>query len=760
MRIPRQLTGSLLFLITQCALLSQPAAAAEDYPPHVKPIIEQRCMVCHGCYDAPCQLKMDDWIGLNRGASKNKVYDGTRLLTANLTRLYEDALTTEQWRDKGFYPVLNRDDITQSTLYKMLALKEKYPIPAEDAPLPDSFDFSLDRQQSCPKPSQFGLYNQKRPLQGMPYGFPGVNPDEMKVLADWLHSGAPGVTVAAAGPAELDVVAQWETFFNGSSRKQQLMARYIYEHLFIGNLYFDHLQDRSRWYKLVRSTTPPGQPIDLIATRRPYDSPYSDSSATSFYYRLQPRQTSILDKRHMPYALNPERMQRWTQLFLDPEYTVQTLPDYSLDIAANPFVAFQQLPVDARYRFMLDEAQFTIMAYIKGPVCRGQVALNVIDDRFWVMFAKPNNIDPDQSAAFLAEVSKKLRIPSGEKGLLVTLAQWNGYANRQKEYLQREAKEVAKIIDEGVLDINLDLIWDGGPERNPNAALTIFRHWDSASVVKGFVGEIPKTAWYIDYSLLERIHYLLVAGFDVYGNVGHQLESRLYMDFLRMEGEQNFLLFLPQEQRTALRDHWYRGAQDHVREFMISPSTASYQRDTAVEYQTDDPKSELLGRLRDTLAGAGQHRYQTDRATLQSLEKQQGVAFSLMPEVAFLQVLGREGNKTAYSLLRNSAHSNNAEMFDETGRRIPQEDTLTVVSGFIGSYPNMFFQVLERDLVKFTTAVTGLETASDYTALVERFGVRRNASWFWRLSDSFTESYRTQQPIEAGLFDLNRYQNR
>jgi hypothetical protein len=49
------------------------------------------------------------------------------------------------------------------------------------------------------------------------------------------------------------------------------------------------------------------------------------------------------------------------------------------------------------------------------------------------------------------------------------------------------------------------------------------------------VGNNPKTAWLLNYQLLERIHYLLVAGFDVFGNVGHQLDARLSMDFLRME---------------------------------------------------------------------------------------------------------------------------------------------------------------------------------------------------------------------------------
>ena len=92
--------------------------------------------------------------------------------------------------------------------------------------------------------------------------------------------------------------------------------------------------------------------------------------------------------------------------------------------------------------------------------------------------------------------------------------------------------------------LTLDMIWDGGGV-NQNAALTVFRHFDSATVVKGLVGEDPKTAWVIDYPLLERIHYLLVAGYDVYGNAGLQLFSRLYMDFLRIGGEFNFLYFLP-----------------------------------------------------------------------------------------------------------------------------------------------------------------------------------------------------------------------
>ncbi len=711
-------------------------------------------MVCHGCYDAPCQLKMDDWIGLQRGASKDKVYDGTRLRPANLTRLYEDALTTEQWRKKGFYPVLDRNDITHSVLYKMLSLKEKYPLPTE-GPLPDNFDFALDRKQSCPKPSQFGLYNQNRPYQGMPFGFPGIDPDRMAVMAEWLNRGAPGVAIDPRSAAEQRAVDEWEAFFNQSANKARLMSRYIYEHVFIGNLYFDELPG-SGWYRLVRSRTPPGKPIDIIATRRPYDDP----GTKPFYYRLQERYTSILAKRHMPYALNPARMARWDALFLEPEYEVATLPGYQGKESANPFISFEQLPVNARYRFMLDEAHFTIMAYIKGPVCRGQVALNVIDDHFWVAFARPNKLDPEQQADFLAREAHQMRLPQAKGSLVVTLLQWRNYAKAQKQYLAAEARKVAEVIDESGIQLDMNLIWNGDEEQNPNAALTVFRHFDSATVVQGHVGQYPKTMWVIDYSLLERIHYLLVAGFDVYGAAGHQLESRLYMDFLRMEGEQNFLLLLPKKERRKLRDYWYRGASDHVRKYVLPQDNERYERDTAIQYQTDNHKQELMDLFRARIPAATNPRYALENENLATLMAASNKAYSYLPEVAFLQVLNKDGGSRAYSLVRNRGLSNIAQLFGEEDRLLPEEDTVTVSPGFLGYYPNMFFQVTEDELPRFVAVIQTLASDEDYTALVERFGVRRTAPWFWRVSDSFIAEYRRNHPVEAGLFDLNRYQNR
>jgi hypothetical protein len=743
------------FALVCAALLLSPSAFADsDYPPEVKSIVEQRCMVCHGCYDAPCQLKLDAWAGLNRGASKEIVYDGDRLIAASPTRLFVDAQTVEQWRTKAFYPVLDDKTPDQSVLARMLALKQQHPLPAGEL-LPDTITLGLGREQQCTKPEAFDKYAQDYPLWGMPYGLPGISETEHATLTNWLDKGAPGVPIAAPPATEVNEVQHWEAFFNGESLKQRLMARYMYEHLFIGDLYFSDLGESSRYYNLVRSRTPPGEPIDIIATRRPYDDP----GQAVVYYRLQTLRSAVLDKRHMPYALNAARMQRWQSLFLDADYSVTALPSYQNEDAANPFIAFRELPETARYKFMLDEAQFTIMGFIKGPVCRGQVALNVIDDHFWVAFLDPDRESAVDSAEFLARESKHLRLPNDKTdGALISMIEWRSYSREQRKFLKAKFEYIQKATGPNGKKVNLDLIWNGDGH-NDNAALTVFRHDDSASVVKGFVGQTPKTAWVIDYSLLERIHYLLVAGFDVFGNVAHQLETRLYMDFLRMEGEQNFLFFLPPDQRIVLRDFWYRDAEKEAKEFVMTNSMA-VDRTSGIHYRTADPKQELLSMLQQRLPGAAAHRHLTADPRFDKIQTLQGPPFSLMPEVSFLEVLGAGPEERFYTIVHNDGYSNNAQVFKQDQRRIPQEDYLTVVKGFIGSYPNAFFQVQDKDLDNFVQALESMRSAADYTNLVTRYGVRRTTPAFWPLSDKFNAHYQKTYPREAGLFDLNRVENR
>jgi len=718
-------------------------------------LLEKRCMVCHGCYDAPCQLKLEAWEGLERGGTTELVYDGARLLPAAMTRLFDDGLNEQQWRDKGFHTVLNAESPASGVMYRMLELKQANPLPPT-GDLPDGFDFSLYREQACPTSESFDQYASDNPMAGMPYGLPGLSPEEHETMLNWLRDGPRAPQSRYLTDAERALVNDWETFLNGDDNRSRLVARYLYEHLFLANLYLI-VEDRPLWFRIVRSTTPPGRNLGLVVTRRPFEDP----GVGRVYYRLQRMDVTPLDKIHMPYRFDRARMARYQELFFDPEYPVRKLPGYESAVAANPFKSFKAIPVESRYRFLLDDAQFTIMNFIKGPVCRGQVALNVIEDHFWVMFAAPTSMEPEQDSAFLSAESDNLRLPVTRTATPIDLLAWRRYAKAHARYQQAKADYLMEQLSQEERTLDLDSIWTGDGE-NANASLTVFRHFDTASVVKGFVGEVPKTAWVIGYSLLERIHYLLVAGFDVYGPVSHQLESRLYMDFLRMEGEFNFLIFMPPEQRKTLRDHWYRGARESVREHVFS-QTELAQRPSDIVFTTDDPKREFLLTMRQRIYAANAPQYDYRGAAtaavteaFETLERSQGAHNSHLPQVSFVHVIGGE-REQAYSLLRNSGYSNIAQLFRESDRRLPDEDTTTVVKGFIGAFPNQFFQVHEKQLPLFVADILALETADDYATLERRYAVRRNAPWFWSVSDRLHALYREQAGIESGLFDLNRY---
>ena len=78
----------------------------------------------------------------------------------------------------------------------------------------------------------------------------------------------------------------------------------------------------------------------------------------------------------MPYLLGAGRMAKFRDWFLDPAFPVQSLPGYAVATSADPFAAFRDLPLEGRYRFLPDEAEFFVVNFIKGPVCRGQLALD------------------------------------------------------------------------------------------------------------------------------------------------------------------------------------------------------------------------------------------------------------------------------------------------------------------------------------------------------------------------------------------------
>jgi hypothetical protein len=737
-----------------------------DFIKDVKPVLAKRCVVCHACYDAPCQLKLGSFEGISRGANKERVYDGERLLEANLTRLFEDANTLEEWRDKAFFPVISdqaslneaHENLASSVMAELLSLKQDNPLPQQKL-LSEDFELDLNRQYQCPKVDEVAEYKNDYPLWGMPYGLPTLDKTEHDLLTQWIAQGGQGADTVEVDEKTLQKVEKWEEFFNRPDMKSRLMSRYLFEHLFLVNIHFE--QDKpSQFFKLVRSATPPGTAIQGIYTRRPFDDP----KVSRVYYRILPMKETVVHKSHMPIALNESRMKRWTDWFLTPDYVVDKLPSYLPEEASNPFISFAQIPVRSRYKYMLDESHNTIMQFIKGPVCRGQMALNVINDHFWVVFADPESDFVEHNNDFLQNALQNISLPA-EKESTALPTSWLKYAAQEREYL----KAKSAFIDKNMVDkvpVNLNLLWDG-EGKNQNLALTVFRHNDAASVVKGLVGDNPQTAWVLTYPLFERIHYLLVAGYDVYGNFGHQLNSRMYMDFLRMEGEFNFLSLLPLEAQKKTRDFWYRGSVNSVKDFVYEANTSVVNTD--IIYKTDNPLQELYGMVQSKVSDiqSSKHQLRNGFSSKEALNafalinQFQGFGASILPESTIIQVINESsGKEHFYTLLRHSAHTNISHLFDENDRRLFDEDTLTIASGFLSSHPNVLMRVNESDLPAFAKQLRGLQKASDYTQLMDTYGVRRTNTKFWEFADNMHKYFQDNYPVEFGYLDFNRLENR
>jgi hypothetical protein len=91
---------------------------------------------------------------------------------------------------------------------------------------------------------------------------------------------------------------------------------------------------------------------------------------------------------------------------------------------------------------------------------------------------------------------------------------------------------------------------------------------------------------------------------------------------------------------------------------------------------------------------------------------------------------------------------------------LPSEDTLTVLPGFIGAYPNVFFVVDEQKVSSFVDALSRLGTEADYAAVLDDYGIRRTNRDFWSHSDAFHAGFKKLSPLRYGVLDYGRFENR
>lgn len=792
LRLPLLL--SLFLLLIACtpkAPVPPPVAVTKPNPPidylaEVRPVLERRCVVCHSCYNSPCQLKLDSHEGLERGASKLAVYNASRRQTMSPTRLFLDAQTVAAWRDKGFHSVTDNtvpEGSNSSTLVQLIDHKRRTPFTGCQSFRPEE-----DELTCAASGEELGDYLHKHPNRGMPYGFPPLSDEEYRLISGWLtwrdSAGEAETLKRLHESAEEDRadIAKWEAFFNGESPQEVMTARYLYEHLFLAHINF--APQRTTFYELLRYRVVNGQE-QLVATTLPYDSPGADRVR----YRFRKIHSTIVHKTHMVFTLSERQRQRLRSLFLDTPWPNPQVIGYEREIAADPFAAFAQIPVQARYQFLLDNIHYIIMTFIRGPVCKGQVALNVVRDHFWLLFLDPDHDLSVRDASFLAANGSLLKMPitqgDGFWEQLFSVLDMK-FRRKSSAYVRERQAAYARLYDRQ--GPGLEAIWKGSPpgqgwrgdEGRDTPLLTVMRHFDSASVEVGPLGNFPDTVWVMDYPVIERIYYALVAGFNVFGNRLHQMSIRLYMDELRQEAETYFIDFLPKIQRREVMQSWYgRNDLDAVRiDYQPSPleSAISFSGGDAkrqlVEHLVDHSFPKELGLtfdanyLRDGDCYPRAPAVYASRADyiqgLLSLTRPGTKFFSTVKDhnanLAFLRIIVDGGEKDEYlSMVVNRWHDDVTTMLFEEQRLRATHDNVLFLQGFVGSYPNYFVEVRVEDLPDFIELLRTYDGGERDRGRLARYGVNRMHPDFWQVYDWFQCEFNRRDRVQAGLFDLNRY---
>ncbi|MCI5221211.1 MAG: peptidylprolyl isomerase, partial [Candidatus Electrothrix sp. AR4] len=112
-----------------------------------------------------------------------------------------------------------------------------------------------------------------------------------------------------------------------------------------------------------------------------------------------------------------------------------------------------------------------------------------------------------------------------------------------------------------------------------------------------------------------------------------------------------------------------------------------------------------------------------------------------------------------FTIVVNRWHDNVSylAMINEKKVLNASKDRMDILPGFIGSYPNYFFKIHEDDLPDFLHLLSRKKAEKTDIDRFVKYGVNRAASKFWEEYDWFQQRFFEEQPVQAGLFDLNRY---
>ena len=215
-----------------------------------------------------------------------------------------------------------------------------------------------------PTLSEMDKYEKEHPKEGMPLAVSGLTAKEYATMMNWLEQGAPSDEVAPQPTAmEQAKIKEWETYLNGTDNRSKLIARYMYEHMYLYHIYFDK-SGAGNFFLLVRSSTPSGEdPVPVAAQLA------NSSVEGPLYYRLKIVDQTLCTKQHQQ-LVDGNKLDRYKKIFAETDWNVDKLPGYSKDERWDPLNTFAAIPAKARWKFLLADVASSRVTRLEPQLLR------------------------------------------------------------------------------------------------------------------------------------------------------------------------------------------------------------------------------------------------------------------------------------------------------------------------------------------------------------------------------------------------------
>ena len=294
--------------------------------------------------------------------------------------------------------------------------------------------------------------------------------------------------------------------------------------------------------------------------------------------------------------------------------------------------------------------------------------------------------------------------------------------------------------------------------------------------------------------ILEAMIYEFVVDYDQFGTLQNWYVSRTGFGLSRRDWEMNFLRFLPAEKRRDIYASWYQRPHpeltlerghlpdpDAINNYILQMTYPDPGPDATppaeIEFKTDDPKTEfltmLLDYLKDRIQTAdpinrpqpGDNPDQVTKAmqSIVAASTQQQPTWrkfkTMLPEATFLRIDAPGKDPEVYTMTLDRYFRTKNFISEALEDPVPSLAHVTIYHGILTAYPNFIFRIDEKDVDEFAAKLVDADTPEKFTAVVERWGVRRSNPDFWEVVHSITDYVRRKNPIEAAVFDVNRYKN-